>query len=217
MIDVQSLLVISLWIGVVLLIAIVCKRYFPDKKELTRKIVHIGTGPVIPLAWWLEISKEVVIAFSSFITVCLLINYQARLIPAIEDIERKSLGTIAYGFSITLLIIFFWPQNAAAVTAGFLVMAFGDGFAGLLGKKLKSKKWEILGQTKSVAGTMTMGVVTSIVLISISLIIGSPIYPLKLIGLICLAVILEQISFQGIDNLTVPIGIAIGWTWMSSI
>ncbi len=217
MINVESLLILTSWIGFILFSAIVCKEYFPEKKELSRKIVHIGTGPIIPLAWWLDIARPLAIGFACCITIGLIVNYQLRLISAIEDIERKSLGTIAYGLSITFLIIIFWPQNAAAVTAGSLVMAFGDGFAGLIGKKFKSKNWQIFGQTKSMAGTCTMGVVTFMVLISINFIVDSQIIPVKLLTMICFAIILEQISFRGLDNLTVPIGMGLGWTWMTTI
>lgn len=217
MLNVEALIVISGWIGLILLSAVLCKKYFPEKNELARKIVHIGAGPVIPLAWWFNISKELAIGFACFITINLLINYQFQLISAIENVERKSIGTVNYGLSITLLIILYWPKNAAAVTAGCLVMAFGDGLAGLIGKKFKSQKWQIFGQTKSIAGTFTMGIVSCLVLISINLIIELPIMPLKLLVMTCFAVVLEQISYRGLDNLTVPMGVAWGWSWMTSI
>ena len=217
MAHVNSVLLIAGWLAIVFVMALFCKKKFPNKQELTRKIIHIGTGPIIPLAWWLNISREFAIGIASIITIVLFINHQIRLFGAIEDIQRKSYGTTAYGLSITLLLICFWPKHASAVTAGILVMAFGDGFAGLIGREVKSKKWHILGQQKSFAGTLTMFLVGGSVLIVISLITSQPFEPLNLFIISCLAVLLEQISWWGIDNLTVPIGVALSWRWLLGV
>ena len=211
-----SCLPIAGWLGIVFVIALFCKKKFPHKTELTRKIVHIGTGPIIPLAWWLNISREFAIGIAFIITIVLLINHQIRLIAAIEDIPRKSYGTTAYGLSITLLLIFFWPNNASAVTAGVLVMAFGDGFAGVIGREVKSKQWKVLGQKKSLAGTLAMFVIGGSILCCLTLISSQPFEPINLLLITSLAVILEQISWWGIDNVTVPIGVAIGWLWITT-
>jgi len=52
-----AIFIIALWIVIILLIAVLCKKYFPKKEELSRKIIHIGTGPVILLAWLFDIPK----------------------------------------------------------------------------------------------------------------------------------------------------------------
>jgi len=198
-----------------LISAIICRYLYPGQKELSRKIIHIGTGPVLPLAWILKISSNIAIPVASIITLGLLINHRLRLLPAMEDINRQSYGTIAYGMSITILIICLWPEHAAAVSAGVLVMSFGDGLAGLIGPKWQSPDWIILGQRKSVIGTVTMALVALIVLFLIALISGITIHPLLLIAIATLAVILEQVGPWGIDNLTVPIGVAYAWLWFS--
>ena len=207
----KFLLLIIGWLVIIFLISFITKRQFPKQKELTRKIIHIGVGPLIPLAWWIGISKEVAIIISFIITIILLINKKLNIITAIEEVERKSYGTIAYAISITILISFFWNDQITAIFAGVLVMAFGDGFAGLIGKKLKSKNWRILEQKKSFAGTVTMAIVTLIVLTCITLVIGEQFQIIKILTISFLAVSLEQISIWGIDNITVPIGVALSW------
>ena len=202
-----AVFVIALWIIITLLIAFLCKRYFPKKAELSRKIIHIGTGPVILLAWLFDIPKNIAFFSALLITIALGINYQYRLFPAIEDIERKSFGTIAYGISITLLLLLFWPRYALSISIGVLSMAFGDGLAGLIGKSIKSPKWSVIGQTKSIAGTCTMGSVVAILTAIISSINNLEIQPLEIIVISLVATFLEQISPWGIDNLTVPIGV----------
>ena len=202
-----AITLIALWIITILIIAFLCKKYFPTKDELSRKIIHIGTGPVILLAWLFDIPKNIAFFSAFFITIALGINYQYRLLPAIEDIERKSFGTIAYGISITLLLLLFWPRYASSISIGILSMAFGDGLAGLIGKSINSPKWSVLGQTKSIAGTFTMGVVVGITTTTIYSINNLDIQPLEIIVISLIATFLEQISPWGIDNITVPIGV----------
>ncbi len=210
-----SLLLICTWIALILFSAFLSKLQFVDKKEFSRKIVHIGIGPVLPIAWWLEISSSIAISIASIITIALLINYRMQLIDVFEDVERKSYGTIAYGISITLLLVFFWSKSPEADCAGVLVMAFGDGFAGLIGKQVKSKNWTILGQNKSIIGTFTMSLITGLVLFLINVVSGSTLQPLEIFAITFIATGLEQISPLGIDNLTVPIGVAIGWHYLA--
>ena len=212
-----AVFVIALWIIIILLIAFLCKRYFPKKEELSRKIIHIGTGPVILLAWLFDIPKNIAFFSAFFITIALCLNYQYRLLPAIEDIERKSFGTIAYGISITLLILVFWPRFTSSISIGVLSMAFGDGLAGLIGRSLKSPQWSVLGQTKSIAGTLTMGTVVAITTSIISSTNNLGIQPLEILVISLIATFLEQISPWGIDNLTVPIGVTCIGIWLIGV
>ncbi len=209
-----SILVIALWVITIIVISILCKKYFPKKQELSRKIVHIGTGPVIILAWLFEIPKSIAFFSALLITIVLGINYQYRLLPAIEDIERKSFGTVAYGISITLLLLIFWPHYASLISIGVLSMAFGDGLAGLIGKSINSPKWSVLGQSKSIAGTLTMLTVVAITTSTISSINNLNIQPLEIILISLIATFLEQISPWGIDNITVPIGVTCIGIWL---
>ena len=209
--------VIALWIITVLLISFLCKRYYPEKEELSRKVIHIGTGPVILLAWLFDIPKNIAFFSALFITIALGVNYQFRLMPTIEEIERKSFGTIAYGISITLLLLLFWPHYALSISLGVLSMAFGDGLAGLIGKSIKSPTWSVLGQTKSIAGTLTMGTVVAITTETITSINNVAIQPLEIILISLIATFLEQISPFGIDNITVPVGVTCIGIWLLGI
>ena len=212
-----AIFIIALWIITILLIAAVCKKYFPKKEELSRKIIHIGTGPVILLAWFFNIPKNIAFFSALIITIALFVNYQYRLIPTIEDIERKSFGTIAYGISITLLLLLFWPHYALSISLGVLSMAFGDGLAGLIGRSIKSPTWSILGQTKSIAGTLTMGAVVAITTEVITSLNNIAIQPLEIATISMIATLLEQISPFGMDNITVPIGVTCLGIWLLGI
>ncbi|WP_370594002.1 diacylglycerol/polyprenol kinase family protein [Synechococcus sp. A15-127] len=144
-------------------------------------------------------------------TTLTLINHRWRLLKSIEDIGRRSFGTSAYGLSITLLVALLWPERADAVTAGILVMGIGDGCAGLIGRRLNSPRWTLFGQTKSLAGTVTMAIASGLCLIVLALSTQAAISVPTLLLISGSAVVLEQISFAGIDNLSVPIGVALLW------
>ena len=76
--------------ALVLSAAVLCRRILPEQKELSRKIVHIGTGPVVPLAWWLQLPGWVAVPAALSVTLITAINHRWRLLPAVEDIDRHS-------------------------------------------------------------------------------------------------------------------------------
>ena len=197
--------------AMVLLVAVAARHQWPDQQELSRKIVHIGSGFVLPLAWFVQIPTVVAVTAAATATLVAFINHRWRLIPAVEDVDRSSYGTVAYGLSITLLLIWFWPHHPDAVVVGVLVMALGDGLAGLIGRQIQSPNWSIAGQTKSLLGTSVMAGVSFSVLFMTATWMGlSPqLWSFTLITGI--AVLLEQFSILGLDNLSVPIVTAILW------
>ena len=192
--------------------AVLCRRLRPNQRELSRKIVHIGTGAVVPLAWFFEIPFVVALPVAAVITVVTTINHQWRFIPAVEDVDRNSYGTIAYGIAITTLLLLFWPTRADAVSAGVLVMALGDGLAGLIGRNVASPKWVLFGQTKSSVGTMTMAVVSGLVLIGLARWSGADLSLPATLGMVAMATGLEQLSWSGLDNLSVPLSVGVLWS-----
>ena len=203
---------ILIWMAMVTAGAVLCRRLRPNQQELSRKIVHIGTGAVVPFAWFFQIPFVVALPVAAVITLVTALNHQWRFIPAVEDIDRNSYGTIAYGFAITMLLLLFWPTRADAVSAGVLVMALGDGLAGLIGRNVESQKWVLFGQTKSSVGTITMAVVSSLVLIGLARWSGADLSLPATLGMVAIATGLEQLSWGGLDNLSVPISVGMLWS-----
>ena len=211
----SSLLIIGTWMLLVVSAALICRRHWPERRELSRKIVHIGTGPVIVLAWWLEVPASIAVPAALGVTVITAVNHRLQLLPAVEDVDRNSYGTVAYGLAISVLLILFWPDQAVAVCAGVLVMAFADGLAGLVGRGMNSPSWTIWQQRKSTAGTLTMALTSALVLLVLVLASQSAMHPLRLIAVSALAVGLEQLSRWGLDNLSVPVAVGLCWGWMT--
>jgi len=207
------------WLTLLALAALAVRRRWsglehPGQREWSRKLVHIGTGAVVPIAWGVGIDRAIALPAAAAITLLAALNHRLRLLPAVEDVGRASYGTVAYGASITLLLWLHWPQRPACVAAGVLVMAVGDGLAGLIGPLVPSFSWQVLGQRRSLAGTAAMGLASLGVLAALKLMSSpapmAPDWPAVLL-IAAAATLLEQLALGGIDNLSVPIGVA--WLW----
>ena len=203
-----KLLLVFIYIFIIFLLSTIIKKINPDNKETVRKIIHIGIGPLIPLAIYLDIEKDFALYFTGIISFLVFLNYQYRLFPAIEDVERKSFGTLFYCLSLFILISLFWTKDPTALIAGFLVMTFGDGFAGLIGRRFKSKSWFFFNQKKSLYGTMTMFLTSFIVIFSLGFSQDYNFF-INFFFIATIATLLEQFSIFGIDNFFVPIAAGI--------
>jgi phytol kinase len=204
------------WLSLLAMLALLVQARWPSQPEWSRKLVHIGSGPVVLIAWWCGIDRLIALPVAGFVTVMAALNHRLRLLPGIEDIDRHSYGTIAYGASITLLFGLLWPERAQAMAAGVMVMALGDGLAGLVGPLVRSPRWQVFGQTRSLAGTAAMAISTAAVLLTLAAVQPASAPPLlTLLAIAAVATALEQWATAGVDNLTVPLAVAGLWLWFS--
>ncbi|WP_026082882.1 diacylglycerol/polyprenol kinase family protein [Mastigocladopsis repens] len=202
---------VAIWVLFILLIAWVVNRFANKDPEIVRKIVHIGTGNVILLAWWLDIPPSVGITASIVASAVTLLSYRFPILPGINSVGRKSFGTFFYAVSIGVLIAWFWTlQQPQYAVLGILVMTWGDGLAALVGQKFGQHKYKVFDRQKSWEGSLTMTVVsfliTSLILVSVEGNIWQTWLISLTVGLVATG--LEVFSFLGIDNLTVPLGSA---------
>ncbi|AFY42016.1 diacylglycerol/polyprenol kinase family protein [Nostoc sp. PCC 7107] len=203
--------VVAVWVSLILLVAWVVSRFATDDSEIVRKIVHIGTGNVILLAWWLDIPAEVGVTASILASIVTLLSYRLPILPGINSVGRRSLGTFFYAVSFGILVGWFWhlqqPQYAAI---GIMVMTWGDGLAALVGQRFGQHKYKVFGVNKSWEGSLTMTLASYMVSSLILLGVQGNIWQIWVVSLaVAIASTgLEAISFLGIDNLTVPLGSA---------
>ena len=208
---------VLLWLAVVGGLSELARRldYGP---EITRKIVHIGAGHVILIAWWLSVPAWAGIAASGLFSGVALLSYQFPLLPGINSVGRKSLGTFFYAVSIGLLIAWFWPlQQPHYAAIGILIMTWGDGLAALVGQRFGQHPYQIWGEKKSWEGSLAMLLVSYSVCAAILLAVQGPIAAtwLSAIAVALIATLLESASKYGIDNLSVPLGTAAVCFWLS--
>ncbi len=198
------------WVGCVVLLAFSLRAWKLAEPEVIRKVVHIGTGNVILLAWWLQIPAAVGIGASILFSLVTLLSYRLPLLPGINSVGRKSLGTFFYAVSIGVLIACFWQTAPQFAVLGVLIMTWGDGFAALIGQRWGRHQYHLGGIQKSWEGSLTMLAVSWIVSSLVLLAVYGNLWQIWLIAaaVAIVATLLEACSNLGIDNLTVPLGSA---------
>ncbi|MGB3138554.1 MAG: diacylglycerol/polyprenol kinase family protein [Nodosilinea sp.] len=202
---------VTAWLAVVGGVAEGLRRTVNLDTEITRKVVHIGAGHVILLAWWLGTPAWMGIAASIVFSGVALVSYQLPILPGINGVGRRSLGTFFYAASIGILIAFFWPLGLPQYAAlGILVMTWGDGLAALVGQNFGRHPYQVFGNQKSWEGSLAMALASFVVC---ALVLGIPGgFAIAVWGTAAVvaitATLLETLSFYGFDNLTVPLGSA---------
>jgi phytol kinase len=195
------------FLAAVILLAEGLNRMITAEAELTRKVVHIGAGNVILIAWWFQIPPWMGISAAVIAGIIALLSYFLPILPSINSVGRKSLGTFFYAMSLGILMAWFFPETPQYAAIGILTMAWGDGLAALIGQHLGRHPYKVLGSTKSWEGSLTMATVSYLVCWSILLLQEGNFWQIWLISLIIAVIttVFEAVSKLGIDNLTVPI------------
>jgi phytol kinase len=203
--------VVAVWLTFVVAIAESLRRFAHAQPEMVRKVVHIGTGNVILIAWWLQIPAWAGIFASILFSLVTLLSFRLAILPDINNIGRKSLGTFFYAVSIGVLISIFWQTHAYCAVIGVLVMTWGDGLAAIVGQRWGRHLYKLWDMQKSWEGSLTMTIVSYMISAFILLAIQGNIWQTWLIAgaIAFIATALEAFSKWGIDNLTVPLGSAI--------
>ena len=202
--NIIGLIVASIYILVIFLTS---KLFEKKGKEVTRKYIHIMLSNI----WFISMAF-----FDNYIIAAILpmlfviinsLSYKFNLIKIMEREDKKEgIGTVYYAISLTVLsLVTFYINKPILALPGILIMGYGDGLAAVIGQKVKSKSFNILGSTKSIAGSATMLIVSLIISILIFSFIGIEYLILKAFLIAIIATILEAISVKGLDNITVPI------------
>lgn len=206
--NIIGLIVASIYILVIFLTS---KLFEKKGKEVTRKYIHIMLSNI----WFISMAF-----FDNFIIATILpmlfviinsLSYKFNLIKIMEREDKKEgIGTVYYAISLTVLsLVTFYINKPILALPGILIMGYGDGLAAVIGQKVKSKSFNILGSTKSIAGSATMLIVSLIISILIFSFIGIEYLILKAFLIAIIATILEAISVKGLDNITVPLIITV--------
>jgi len=205
----NNILGIIVSFGYIAILMFVAKYFEKFDREGSRKFIHIllGNWWLIAMAFFDNLWYAIIppIAF----TAINFASYKLDLIKVMEREERTAdgLGTVYFAFSLIPLVIlsFGVTNNPLIGLVGFFAMTYGDGFAALIGKSIKSKEYKVFGDKKTVAGSLTMFLTTLIVALSVFGYCDINMWIVKSIGISVIATLLEAVSIKGIDNLTVPI------------
>ena len=208
--DPLALIIAFLYVSVVLAVSEMLRRGLRLSVDLTRKFVHIAVGMIaFPLVLLFQAWQFAIIPPLAFIVVN-YISYRRQIFAGMETGERGQLGTIYFPISFSILIPLLWLQPALLV-ASLMPMTWGDAFAALIGQRFGTHKFTVLGQTRSIEGSLTMFVFSLLAVFLTLLFFSQPLAASFVFALVValIASIVEACSPFGIDNLTVPLSSAI--------
>lgn len=193
----------------VLGIAAICKRWGMEE-ESSRKLVHILLSNWILLALVLfDRTWAACVAPACFIVLNLLSHYRG-LFSGMERQENDSLGTVWYAVSLLILCFFGWRMGVPWIAAcGMLAMGYGDGLAALVGLAWGRHPFPKPCENKTLEGAAAVFFFTALP-VEVLCSIYAP--EIALTAALCCGVIglaLELFSPRGVDNLTLPLGIAL--------
>jgi phytol kinase len=189
--------------------------------HLSRKIIHIGTGPLYVACWLLFTDAEysrylaALVPFSITIQFFLVGTGIMRDEAAVQAMSRTGdrreilRGPLYYGILFVILTIVYWKDSPIGMVA-LMLMCGGDGLADILGRRYGTKKipWNSNKSLTGSAGMLIGGWTLSAGILALYVGMGifkSPltIYlaPLTVIALACTLV--ESLPIHDADNLTV--------------
>ncbi len=189
-------------------IVIISGKFFEKiGKEASRKFIHIMLSN-----WWFIAMYFFTNAFSAALVpmtfvIINYISYKKNLISVMERENQDGLGTVYYAISLLIVSIFTFGiiKRPEIGLCSILIMGYGDGLAAVIGKSIKSYEYKIGNTKKTIAGTLTMLLITLIIVAIFLYTTKSNLWIIKSIIISIILTILEAISIKGTDNLTLPI------------
>lgn len=206
-----GIIISYLYIGIIIAGA---KLFEKRGEEASRKFIHIMLGN-----WWfIAMYFFTNVWFAIFVPITFVIinyvSYKQDLIKVMERKNQDGLGTVYYAVSLFILAIvsFGIYQKPILGLIPNVIMAYGDGFAAVVGKCIKSKTYKAGETQKSIAGSITMFII-SLIFITIFLTTRYTfeLWQIVLIGIVMsgIVTIIEAISVKGIDNISVPVSMLV--------
>jgi phytol kinase len=199
------------------------------ESRLSRKIIHIGTGPIFVLCWlmfpdvwyarWLAALVPLLIT-AQFALVGLGVMKDEASVKAMSRTgDRREIlrGPLFYGIVFVVMALVYWKDSPIGMTA-LMLMCGGDGLADIMGRGIQSPKlpWS---KSKSVAGSLGMfigGWALAAFILGMFVLAGvfsgpfaGSLVPITLIALAGTAV--ESLPLRDVDNITVTLAaVALG-------
>jgi phytol kinase len=182
-------------------------RKHPIHSELSRKFVHITVGSYVAF-WPLYLSwRQIQLLSVAFLAVVAVSKY-LHIFQAIHSVQRPTWGEIFFAIAVGAIALI--TDNKSIYAASLLQMSLADGMAAVIGTRYGNKqKYLIFGYTKSVLGTLTFFVVSLLILFGFSHYSHIELGLEWTFGIAAAASIIENFAIRGLDNLLVPVVVAL--------
>lgn len=190
---------------------------------LSRKIIHMGTGPLFVLCWLLFQDTPSAPYLAALVPLAITAQFLLVGIGVIKDEaavqamsrsgDRREIlrGPLYYGIVFVVLTILFWLRTPVGILA-LMLLCGGDGLAEIFGRRFGARKlpWNAW---KSWAGSLGMflgGWIFAMIIMAVY--IGAGIFPgtlggylpaITVIALVGTAV--ETLPVHDLDNITVTL------------
>jgi phytol kinase len=190
---------------------------------LSRKIIHIGTGPIFVLCWllfkdapsarWLAALVPFAITIQFLLVGLGVIKDQAAVQAMSRTGDRREIlrGPLYYGIVFVLLTLFYWVDSPIGMIA-LMLMCGGDGLADIIGRRYGKAKlpWNRQKSWLGSAGMLFGGLFFAIAIVLPFIYLDY--FPISVsafiprVALIALAAALvETLPLKDIDNLTITL------------
>ena len=193
------------------------------ESRLSRKFIHIGTGPIFVLCWLMyadvQISRWLAALVPLFITAQFALvgtgiikdDAAVKAMSRTGDHREILRGPLFYGIVFVAITLIYWKDSLIGIPA-LMTMCGGDGIADIVGHRVHSPKL-LWSPEKSLAGSLSVfagGWLLTLFIFAIYVgagVFSGPITRLLLpITWIALgAMLVESLPFKDIDNLTVTL------------
>lgn len=185
-------------------------HFLKVKVELTRKLVHVGTG-LLTLLFPVMLNDHWAVLFlcASF-AVILVLSLRFGLLKSINAIDRESVGSIAYPVAVygCYLAFDYFHQQYIFFYLPILILAISDPVAALFGKTWPIGKYKIGKDNKTLMGS-GMFFVSAFLICTLSCLflveygnISEVLIAASILSLFTTAA--EAVSPKGLDNITIP-------------
>lgn len=203
------------------------------ESRLSRKLIHILTGPFFVLCWLLFPTPDLWYYrwLAAFVPLLFTVQFALIGLGVVKDEasvkamsrngDRREIlrGPLFYGIIFVVMTLIFWKDNPIGIIA-LMLMCGGDGLADILGRGTKSPKlpWN---RDKSVAGSLGMllgGWVLTMLILGIYILAKATgfgsfalyVLPVTIIALV--ATLVESLPLKDVDNITVTlVAVALGF------
>lgn len=191
--------------------------------DLSRKIIHIGTGPIFVLCWllfqdtpsarWLAalVPFAITVQFALVGTGIMKDEGAVQAMSRTGDRREILRGPLFYGIIFVVLTLVYWKDSPVGMLA-LMLMCGGDGLADIFGRRLISVRlpWN---RKKSLAGSIAMfagGFVFALGILWAYILAGDFHGPIgayiPTLFIIALAgTLVESLPLMDIDNITVTL------------
>jgi len=187
-----------------------CLHHFAKlKAEYTRKLIHIGTGFITLLCPLLIDNHWYVLLLCASFAVLLSLSIQMGFLKSINNIGRKSFGSISYAVSVYgCFLVFVWQKSNIFFYMPMLILAIADPLAALIGKRWEYGKFKIRKEVKTISGAAMFFITACIVSVACIYFHGG--YSLVTIIWVPLVIsavstMAEALTEKGLDNITIPL------------